>query len=221
MHNYRRHLHSFRHQLNIRHMSLITTTPCCVRCGREITIVKCKSCWQADGSRRSTGQHQEINSLENMVNGYHELLAEQTVEPQRHEMIQKVDHWENNAMLKIRQTAEEARALIVRHSSHQISQIGEKLSALGDQIRRSSHESELISKNVPQWRDTLSELAKQLVVSPVIEMKETSTPLITKILVHILEQSQPIDDGTILGKQLLAKCSLYSILSYFSVIVHP
>lgn len=197
-------------------MSLITTPPYCVRCGREITIVKCKSCWQADGSRRATAEQQEINVVGDLVNGYHETVVEQTVQAQQRALIQQVDNWERDAMHKIRQTAEEARALIMKYSSHQICQIGEKISALGDQIRRSCDESDVISRSVSQWRDTLSELAQQLVVSPIITVKETSTPLVTKIVVNILEEPQPIDDDKIFRKysRLQINIRYLTFLSY-------
>ena len=157
--------------------------------------MKCKSCWQADGSRRSTAQYQESNTLENLSNGHHETMTAQKVNAQQHAMIKQVDDWEKNAMNNIRQTADEARRIIMKHITYQFCQIGEKLSVLGDQIRRSSEEGEVISKTVSQWQDELSQLTKQLIIPSTIEVKEISTPLVTKIVVHIFEQSIPIENG--------------------------
>lgn len=159
-------------------------------------MVKCKSCWQADGSRRSTAQYQELNSSENLSNGHYEPMPDQKMSAKRHAMIQQVDDWERNAMNNIRQTADEARRIIMKHITYEFGHIGEKLSSLGDQIRRSSEEGEVMSKNVSQWQDELSQLTKQLIIPPTIEVKEISTPLVTKIVVHIFEQSSLTDDGT-------------------------
>jgi hypothetical protein len=130
--------------------------------------------------------------------------SEEKVKAQQHALIQQVDDWECNAINRIRQTVEEARRLILEHTTERISLIEAKLTKLTEQLRQCHQENHFISKNVSQWHDELSQLTKQLVIPSRITVEQVSTPLVTKIAVHIPENTQTIDDGELLNKYFVA-----------------
>jgi hypothetical protein len=59
-----------------------------------------------------------------------QIKSEEKVKAQQHALIQQVDDWECNAINRIRQTAEEARRLILEHTTERINLIETKLTKL-------------------------------------------------------------------------------------------
>jgi len=162
-------------------MSATTSKPCCITCRKEITVLKCETCFQRDWSSQSTVHCQETN--EGIVN--RQTLTEQTAISQKHGLIQQVDDWECNSINQIRQTAEEARWLIVKHTTERISQIEEKLIKLTDQLRQCHQKNDFVSKNVREWQGDLAQLSKQLETPSTITVRQVSTPIFTKIHVDL------------------------------------
>ena len=113
-------------------------------------------------------------------------------------LIQQVDDWECNALNQIRQTAEEARRLIIKHTTDRIRQVEMRLAQLTEQLRQCHQENNFIPQNVSQWHDELAQLTQQLIIPSTIEVRETSTPLVTNILIHIPQQLRSIDDGKVI-----------------------
>ncbi len=162
-------------------MSSITSKPCCITCRKEITVLKCETCFQRDWSSQLTVHCQETN--EGNVN--RQTLTEQTAISQKHGLIQQVDDWECNSINQIRQTAEEARRLILQHTTERISEIEAKLTKLTDQLRQCHRENSFISRNISQWQEELARLTKQLVIPSSITVRQGFTPLVSKIHVDI------------------------------------
>lgn len=56
-----------------------------------------------------------------------QTLNEQTTNSEKHALIQQVNDWECNSINEIRKTADEARQLILKHTTKRISEIETKL----------------------------------------------------------------------------------------------
>jgi hypothetical protein len=172
----------------------------CVTCGKEISVLKCESCWQTNCSSQSVVHCKETNKQSNETKINQEVASEGKVKAQQHALIQQVDDWECKAINQIRQTAEEARRLILKHTTDRISQVEEKLFKLGDQLRQCRQESNFDSKKVSQWQAELAQLSQQMVAPSNITVRQVSSPLMTKILVDIPGKSQSPEDGEIFHK---------------------
>ena len=146
-------------------MSSITNKPCCVGCGKEIVVLKCESCVQIAASNR--------------------LSVPKGDSQHQYALIEQVDDWECNAINKIQETADEARRLILKYTTDRISQVESKLIRLTDQLRQCRQENNFASKSAVQWREELAHLSKQLVTPSNITVRESFTPLVTKIYVDI------------------------------------
>jgi hypothetical protein len=131
-------------------------------------------------------QYDETNKQSTEVKVYEQIKSEEKVEAQQqHILIQQVDYWEFNAIKRIRQTAEEARRLILKHTTERISIIATKLNKLNEQLQQCQRENYFFGSNVSQWQDELIQLSKQLVAPSSITVRQISTPLVTKIHVDI------------------------------------
>jgi hypothetical protein len=163
-------------------MSVVVAKPCCVTCRKEITVLKCEGCWRTICNSTLIVQCQET-------------LPQQKAKTQQHSLIQQVDDWECNAMNQIRQTAEEARRLILKHTTDRICQIEAKLTKLTEQLRECHLENNFIAKNVSQWQEELVHLTKQLTAPSSITVQQVSSPLVSKIIVDIPGKNFSIFDN--------------------------
>lgn len=145
-------------------MSVKSTKSCCVSCGHGITILKCEDCWRRSFNAESQTQPKE------------------TVKRQQG-LIQQVDDWEFKALNQIRQTADEARQLIRKHTTGRMAEIEEKLFNLSSQIRECRQEDNFVPQNASQWQAELVQLSRQLTAPSAITVREVSSPLLTKIVV--------------------------------------
>jgi chromosome segregation ATPase len=167
-------------------MSAITTKPCCVACGKEIPVLKCENCFQAAGSGQSVVHCQETNNQSDQARGSQQTLKEQTANSQQpHALIQQVDDWECNSIKKIRQTADEARRLILKHTTERISEVEAKITKVTDQLRQCHRDNNFVSKNICEWQEELIRLSKQLVAPSSITVRQVFTPFVSKIHVDV------------------------------------
>ena len=103
-------------------MSSTVAKLCCVSCGKEVNIVKCRNCWQANANDQSEVQNA--------------LTSQTTRARQQHALIQQVNDWECNAINQIRETAEKARQLIIENTTGRISRVNSRLSQLSEQLQK-------------------------------------------------------------------------------------
>jgi capsule polysaccharide export protein KpsE/RkpR len=151
-------------------MSGIAVKPSCIACGKEVAILKCESCWK-------TG----INL---------ELVGQDKVKVQQHKLIQEVDDWECNAINRIRETAEEARRQILKHTTDRMSLVGGKLSKLSDQLQQHQQAGNFDPKTVSQCQAELAQLSQQMANPSSVTVRHVSTPLVTNIIVDIPGKNQ-------------------------------
>ena len=137
-------------------MATATTKPRFVSCEREIPILKCGSCW----------------------------LAAETKE-ERHALIQQVNDWECNSINEIRQTAEEARVLIRKHTTDRITQVKDRFTQLTAQLQQVHAENAFAPEKVSKWQEELIYLTKQLTAPISIKVRQAPSQIITKILVDL------------------------------------
>src|SRR5690348_3051897 len=115
-------------------MATATGRSQCATCGKGNAILKCGGCTQ-DFCYNHFGNHrQQLNTqLEEVeVNRdlFRQVLTEQMAEPQKHPLIKQIDEWERDSINKIRQTAQEARQILLQHTPGHIKQVEIKLNTL-------------------------------------------------------------------------------------------
>jgi len=179
-------------------MTTTTTSKArCVTCGKEKSTVRCDGCSQpfcynhfGDHRQELSKQIDEIQSIRDL---FRQTLTEQTGKPEKHELIKQIDQWERNSINIIRQTAGEARQRLLDYAAGHITKIEVKLNKLTDQLRESREENDFFETDLIQWREDLKRLKEELDRPPMITIKHSSTPLVTKISVEIFgKQSSSI-----------------------------
>lgn len=161
----------------------------CVTCGKEKATLKCGGCLQDFCYNHSTEHRnelsQQLNEVETSRDLFRQMLTEQTREPKKQILIQQIDQWECDSIMKIRQTADKVREMFLRHTTAHVTQIETKLNNLTNRLRESREENDFFETDLSQWKEELIQMTEQLTKPLDITIQQDSTPLVTKIYIDI------------------------------------
>jgi chromosome segregation ATPase len=169
-------------------MATATAKARCVTCGKERAVMKCGGCSQDFCFNHMTDHRQELSKqldeIEVTRDVFRQTLTEQTSKPQKHALMQQIDQWERDSINKIRETAEEARKLLLKQTTGYFTEMEVKLNKLTNQLRESRQENDFIETDLQQWNQQLKRLKDELNKPSTIIVRHDSTPLVTKICVN-------------------------------------
>jgi hypothetical protein len=161
----------------------------CVTCGKEKAILKCEGCMETFCYNHVMDHRQELSrqldEVEVIRDTIRQTLTQQIAEPKKHALIEQIDEWERKSIKKIRQTAEEARQMLVEHTAKYNTDIEVKLNKLTNQLRASRQENDFFETDLHRWKHALAQLNEELTKPSNIKIKHHPTPLVEKISVDI------------------------------------
>ena len=138
----------------------------CIICEKERATSRCGGCLK-DFCFNHFLEHrqelsQQLDDLENRRNVFRQTLSEQTTEPQRHSLIEQINQWEKDSIEKIRRTAEEAKELLLNHTTEHIEKIEVKLKKLTEKVKEIRKENDFNEIDLNQLKDKLQQLEEEL-----------------------------------------------------------
>jgi hypothetical protein len=173
----------------IQRMATATSKAFCITCEKERNTYKCECCSQNFCANHLADHHhalgKQLDEIEDRRNLFRETLAEQKTNSQEHPLIQQINQWERDSIKIIRQTAEEARELLVQHTAGNIDKLEGKLVKLTEQLRRTRDENDVNEIVLNQFKRKLKEMEEELAKSPNISIREDSSSFVSKISVVI------------------------------------
>ncbi len=159
----------------------------CVTCGKEKVTYTCGGCSKefcfdhlAD-HRQVLGK--QLDEIEDKRNLFRQTLSEQTTNPQKHSLIQQINRWEQESINKIRQTADETRQLLDRHTIELVNEIEIKLVELTKQLKTTREENDFNELHLNQLKEKLKQLEEQLNKPSNILIRQESSSFVGKISV--------------------------------------
>ena len=162
----------------------------CLKCNKERkAILKCEGCSQAFCYNHYGDHRQELNKqMENVViicDTIRQTITEQTDKLQKHVLIQEIDKWENDSINKIRETANEARELLLKYIPEHIVKKEVQLNKLINLIKETRQKNDFIETDLNEWIEELTQLKQQIVNRENIKIRQDSISLVNKIHVDI------------------------------------
>jgi hypothetical protein len=163
----------------------------CATCDKEKPTLRCIGCLK-DFCYDHLGEHRQqlnkqLDDIEVHRDIFRQTLTEQTIDPNKRLLIQQINKWEQESIEKIKQTAEEGRQLLLKHTNNHITRIEQKLNKLNNQFRLSRKEDNFIEIDLQEWKKELQQMTDQLNKPSHIKIYQDSTTLINKI--HVFGQS--------------------------------
>jgi DNA repair exonuclease SbcCD ATPase subunit len=162
----------------------------CVTCGKEKVAYKCEGCSQSFCVKHLPDHHQalgkQLEEIEDKRNLFRETLVEQTTNPQKYSLIKQINQWENNSIMKIQQTADEAKQLVIKHTNEHIENIEVQLTKLTEELKQIREEDDFNEIHLNQLKQKLKELEEQFNnPSNISIQQEQSSLFINKISVIV------------------------------------
>jgi len=159
----------------------------CVTCDKEKPTLRCIGCLK-DFCYDHLGEHRQqlskqLDDIEVHRDIFRQTLTEQTIDPNKRLLIKQINEWEQESIEKIKQTAEEGRQLLLKHTNNHITHIEQKLNKLNNQFRLSRKEDNFIEIDLQEWKKELQQMTDQLNKPSHITIYQDSTTLINKIQV--------------------------------------
>jgi chromosome segregation ATPase len=162
----------------------------CVKCDKQKAIMKCEGCLQTFRYNHMMDHRQELSKklddVEVIRDTIRQTLTEQTTEPRKHALIQQIDHWERDSIDKIRQTAEKARQLLLKHTAGHFTKTEAQLNQLTDLLQQSRPNNDFVETDLNHWKDELTRIAEQLANPWNVKIRKDSESLVTKIDIDIV-----------------------------------
>ena len=164
----------------------------CTTCGKDIKVTyKCEGCSQSFCVNHLAKHHQELgqqlDEIENERNIFRQILSEQSTDPYKHVLFEQINQWEEKSIVKIKQTAEETRELLLKHKNEHMKIIEMKLIELTEEMKELRSENDFNEINLNELKEKLKELEEQLNQPENITIKEdlSSSSFINRISLHI------------------------------------
>jgi chromosome condensin MukBEF ATPase and DNA-binding subunit MukB len=170
-------------------MATATGKTRCMICQKDKATMRCGGCLQEYCYKHMENHRQELNKQLDEIEINRDLfrhsLTQHTEQSNYHLLIQQINHWEQNSMKIIQQTADEAREILIQNTNKYISQLEIKLNQLTDQLRESREENDFNEINLRLFQEELNKLTQELIKPSNILIQEDSTSFINKISVHV------------------------------------
>ena len=114
----------------------------CFTCGNETGRVRCEGCSKAFCLNHFQDHLQELSKQLDEVEVTRDLfrqsLTEKKAKPQKHALIEQINQWENEAINKVQQAAEEVRQILLTYTTELHTTMEDRLNKLTDQLRTKS-----------------------------------------------------------------------------------
>ena len=161
----------------------------CVICEKEKSAVRCEGCLQifcrVHLNDHSQQLNKELDEIEMNRDLFRQTLNEQTNNPQKHPLIQRIDQWEVNSIKTIQRTAKECKEKLLQHTDEHFQQVEINLNKLTNQLRETRQENDFNEMDLKKLKKKLRELEAQLDQMPNVSIQEESTSFIRKISVVV------------------------------------
>ena len=162
----------------------------CITCKKEKLTYSCEGCLKRFCFNHLAEHRQELekefDEIEDQRNVFRQTLSEQTINSEKHILFEEINQWEEKSILKIKQTANNARESLLKHTNGHIQKIQIEFKKLSEQIKEIRDENDFNEINLNELKIKLNQLEKQFNQPENILIKEDSTStFINKISVII------------------------------------
>jgi len=126
--------------------------------------------------------NKQFNQIEDDYNSFRQTLYDQKNEPKIHLLVKEIEQWEEDSIMKIKQTAEECKQRLINYTNKYFIDIETKLTNQIKEIRQKNKFNEIYLDKI---KENLNKLKEELDKSSNISIKQVSSTFINEI-VHVI-----------------------------------
>ena len=163
----------------------ITSKQCFICKKEKSNLYPCKGCSEKFCPKDLLKHQQEhVLELEKIVNDCDKLqqnINEQKQDLNHRPLIEQVNEWEHNSIMKIKQTAEDCRQRLIQSTNDNIVEMKKKLNQFIGDLRKMRDDDDFNEIHLKKLRVLLDELKKELDQPLNVSILEERTSFINKI----------------------------------------
>jgi hypothetical protein len=131
--------------------------------------------------------NQKFDEIEINRDLFRQMLTEQINETKKHALIQQIDQWEHDSIMKIKKKQlKKLEKCFVDITTAHVTQIETRLNSLTNRLRESRDEKDFFEIDLSQWKEEeLVQMTEELIKPLDITLRQDSTALVTKIYIDI------------------------------------
>ncbi|CAM2725655.1 unnamed protein product [Rotaria socialis] len=163
-----------------------TTSKQCFICGKDkAALYTCEGCSEKFCPKDLLKHQQEhVLDLEKIVTDcdtFQQSISEQQQDLNYRPLIQQVNEWEHDSIMKIKKTAEGCRQRLIKSTDDNIAEIKKKLNQFITDLRKMRDDEDFNEIHLNNFRVLLEELKKKLEQPLNVSILKESTSFINKI----------------------------------------
>jgi hypothetical protein len=168
-------------------------------CNKNEAFFTCRGCRQDFCEDHINEHHQSpVKQMDDFLNDHNQLqqmVCEYLKEPCQHPLIQQIDKWERQSIIKIQQAANDGRTKIFNVISDHIISIKKSLENLTKKLDQVRNDEKLAEIFLQQSRDTLDKLKNDLIKPDTIKIRKDDDDIafISKLVIIIIEPNDLFD----------------------------
>jgi chromosome segregation ATPase len=159
----------------------------CFTCQKETRTFICEGCSQSfcrtDLTKHLQILNEKFDQIEYNHDQFREKLLSQKDDPNKRPLIQQINHWKEESIKKIEQTAEQCRESLINYTNEYIIHLENQLNKLAKEIQKIRQENEFNEIDLNHLKEKLTKLEEKLDQPTNVSIQQQSTPFINKISV--------------------------------------
>ncbi len=166
---------------------MATQTQCSI-CNEETCTFICRGCSKDFCFDHLTEHRQLLNEqlhhIQNDYNEFRQLIIDLKQYPEKHTLIEQIDQWENDSIIKIKQKAKECRQRLTNYTNKILNQVEIKLNNSNEQLIPNQKKNDFNEIHLNKLKEKLEELKKELNQPTIVSIEEQSNSLINQIFIR-------------------------------------
>ena len=144
-------------------MASVTTKKTCAKCNKGAGIAMCHGCEQSFCTKHFIEHRQELSLQMDNVGQEHDVLCRDlTNEQGTHPLLDRINQWEQESIIKIQVAAEMTRADLQQLLKKAKSNLKTSVTKMTEELQSSRESDDYTEVDIKKWTNQLQELRKML-----------------------------------------------------------
>ena len=154
-------------------------------CGTSVDIFKCIKCDRVfcfthlQAHREET--QQQLHNIQHRLNELREKLTHLKHNPVDHPLMQSIDKWMNDSIIKVKRVADDATKSLSNFLTNHMSNMEDESGKLFTAVATASKTNQFDETHIKEWSEQLNKLKETIDQPPCITICEDPTALIKPI----------------------------------------
>ncbi|CAF3533921.1 unnamed protein product [Rotaria sordida] len=162
---------------------------------KQTAAALCEGCSQALCTKHFIDHRrlldEEMDVIISEYNQFQNTFNKETTNFDSHPLIQQINEWEKESIVKIQQKAQELRQNLLEQTSINLKELSKKLQHLSEQLKEGREHDSFVETDLCDWKKSLDDLKANLTSPSTFRISQDDRiPLVQNVFVHSIETNE-------------------------------